>query len=73
MKTKVFGRLKNSFKATGDSAEKAKEGFTVLKGALADLVSQGISAAIDGFKELMTSGDQAMNSFKHKLVKVLQK
>ena len=57
-------RLKNSFKATGDSAEKAKEGFTVLKGALADLVSQGISAAIDGFKELMTSGDQAMNSFQ---------
>ena len=56
--------LADAAQDAGDSAEQAESGFTVLKGALADLVSQGISAAIDGFKELMTSGDQAMNSFQ---------
>lgn len=56
--------LADAAQEAGDSAEKAEGGFSVLKGALADLVSQGINAAIDGFKELMTSGDQAMNSFQ---------
>lgn len=56
--------LADAAQDAGDSAEQAESGFTVLKGALADLVSQGISAAIDGFKELMISGDQAMNSFQ---------
>ena len=56
--------LANAAQDAGDSAQEAEGGFTVLKGALSDLVSQGINAAIDGFKELMTSGDQAMNSFQ---------
>lgn len=56
--------LADAAQEAGDSAEKAESGFSVLKGALADLVSQGINAAIDGFKELMTSGDQALNSFQ---------
>lgn len=56
--------LADAAQDAGDSAEQAESGFTVLKGALADLVSQGINAAIDGFKELMISSDQAMNSFQ---------
>ncbi|MBQ1292557.1 MAG: hypothetical protein IIY21_00845 [Clostridiales bacterium] len=32
-----------------------KEGFTVLKGALANLVADGIRKAVDGFKDLMTA------------------
>lgn len=35
---------------------KMKEGFTVLKGALANLVADGIRKAVDGFKELMVAG-----------------
>lgn len=35
---------------------KMKEGFTVLKGALANLVADGIRKAVDGFKDLMTAG-----------------
>lgn len=48
------------------SAEDAEGGFTVLKGALASLVADGIRAAADAFKELLTAGDQAMGSFQAK-------
>lgn len=46
--------LKNSVKKAGD-------GFTVAKGVLADLVSKGITAAVDGFKKLAT---EAVNAYK---------
>ena len=35
-----------------DGSEKATKGFTVMKGALADLISKGIQAAITAFKDL---------------------
>lgn len=35
---------------------KMKEGFTVLKGALANLVADGLRKAAEGFKDLMTAG-----------------
>lgn len=35
---------------------KMKEGFTVLKGALANLVADGLRKAVEGFKDLMTAG-----------------
>lgn len=35
---------------------KMKEGFTVLKGALANLVADGLRKAAEGFKDLMTEG-----------------
>ena len=38
------------------ATEQMKQGFTVLKGALANLVADGIRKAVDGFKELMTAG-----------------
>lgn len=36
----------------GDDAEKGSEGFTILKGVVADLTSRVISAAVDGLKRL---------------------
>ena len=36
----------------GDAAEKAADGFSVMKGALANLVADGIRAAISGLKDL---------------------
>ncbi len=43
--------------------EQAAGGFTVLKGALADLVSQGIQAAINGFKELARASYEAWQEY----------
>lgn len=47
-------------------ARAAADGFTVMKGALASLVADGIRAAIDGFKELISGGieyNKAMESY----------
>lgn len=56
--------------AAEDAGEQAEEsgngGFTVLKGALSNLVSEGIKKAIDGFKELATEGEAALNSLQAK-------
>ena len=50
---KSANHLDKSIDEAGDSAEDAaKGGFTVLKGAMANLVAQGISKAIDGLKQL---------------------
>lgn len=40
---------------TGDAAEDASDGFTVMKGAMADLVSKGVSALISGCKSAVSS------------------
>lgn len=45
----------------GKDAKKGAEGFTVMKGALADLVASGIKAAIKGLKDL---GKEAMQAYK---------
>lgn len=44
--------LKDATDEVAESAEKASGGFTVMKGALSDLVSKGITAAVDGMKKL---------------------
>lgn len=44
--------LGNEAKDTGEKVEKSSEGFTVLKGAMADLVSKGIQFAASAMKEL---------------------
>ena len=43
-------------KAAEQATGQMKEGFTVLKGALASLVADGIRKAADAFKDLMTAG-----------------
>ena len=46
-----------------DDAEDASEGFTVMKGALADLVARGINLAIEGLKNLAAEAYEAWNAF----------
>lgn len=46
--------LTNNVRDAGQEAGKAESGFTVLKGALASLVAEGIKAAISGLKDLST-------------------
>lgn len=45
-------KLSKSTAEAGKSASKASEGFTVLKGALADLVASGMKSAINGMMKL---------------------
>lgn len=47
----------------GKSAEESSNGFTVLKGALADLVSAGIQAAINALKDLAASVVEAQKEY----------
>lgn len=62
--------LDDAIDETGNSAKDASEGFTVMKGALADLVADGIEAAVSGLadigKESFTMAndiDSATNTF----------
>lgn len=48
----------------GDATATLADGFSVVKGALADLVADGIRWCIDNLKELATASDQAFNSFQ---------
>lgn len=48
----------------GDATETLSDGFTVVKGALADLVADGIRLAVDALKDLVVESDNAFNSFQ---------
>lgn len=66
--TKALDELGNEAEDSGKKAENAGGGgFTVFKGALADLVSAGIQRAIDGLKKLASRlvdvGKQAYNQY----------
>ena len=47
-----------------DSAEKVSGGFTVMKGALADLLADGIKSAAGALKDFTTESDSAYNGFQ---------
>lgn len=50
---------------SGEQAqESASGGFTVLKGAIADLASDAIKAAADAFKELASESEEALNTIQ---------
>lgn len=51
-------QLAQAEEQAGNATGQMKEGFTVLKGALANLVAQGISKAVEGFKDMMTYAPQ---------------
>ena len=53
-----------------DAAQKASDGFSVMKGALASLVADGIRLAIDGIKELATETFRVGASFEQEMAKV---
>lgn len=58
--------LGESAGSAGEKAENSGDGFTILKGTIADLAADGIRAAIDGFKELAAEGDTALNILQTK-------
>ena len=47
-----------------DGAGKASEGFTVMKGVLADLIADGIKAAAGALKDFVFESDSAYKSFQ---------
>ena len=56
--------LDNSLERAGNEAEDSSDGFTVLKGALADLTADGIRSAISSLKDFATESDQDYNKFQ---------
>ena len=50
----------------GDATATLSEGFSVVKGAISDLVADGIRWCIDSLKELATASDEAFNTFQTK-------
>lgn len=46
-----------------DATDKASDGFTVMKGALSNLVAQGINLAIKGLKDLAGAAKEAWKEF----------
>lgn len=66
-------KLDNSLEQVDETAEKVSEGFTVMKGAMADLVADGIGAVVDGLGDIATEAftmsndiDKATNDFMAK-------
>ena len=59
---KAADDLDKSLDDVGKSAEDTSGGFTVMRGALADLVAKGITAAVNGLKNLATSSYEAWKS-----------
>lgn len=51
--SKQVKNLSNNMNDADDASKKLGDGFTVLKGTMANLASQAISKVIDGFKELV--------------------
>lgn len=56
-------KLDHSLEEVEDSSDKATGGFTVMKGALANLVAQGIQLAITGLKNLASAALDAYKEF----------
>ena len=49
-----------------DGVQTLSDGFTIAKGAIADLVADGIKWCIDSLKDLATASDEAFNTFQTK-------
>lgn len=55
--------LVDNIKDAGNAADSSSDGFTVMKGALASLVADGIKLAINGLKDLANSAKEAYEEF----------
>lgn len=67
---KAADELDKSLNDLGDDAEKSSGGFTVLKGALANLVSQGIQLAIRAVKDFATESIKVGKEFDSSMSQV---
>lgn len=61
---KAADEMDRSIEEATESAEKSEEGFTVMKGALANLMAEGIRYVIDGLKEFSVEAESAYNKFQ---------
>lgn len=61
--TKSQKELAEEEKKASDEAKEASQGFTVLKGALANLASDAIQACVKGFKDLAKSAGEAWKAY----------
>lgn len=66
-------RIKNAISETsselkkeGQEVEKTSDGFTVMKGAISNLVSDALNVAIDKFKEMSTAAEKSLNNLQIK-------
>lgn len=59
---KDVDELGDKTEESGDKAKKSGDGFTVMKGVLADLAAEGIKKAVDGLKELTEQAMEYENS-----------
>lgn len=60
---KAADKLDNSLEEVDESTDETSDGFTVMKGALADLVSKGIQTAISALKDLASAALDAYKEF----------
>ena len=67
---KQLEELPESFDDVGDAADKASDGFTVFKAALADLVADGIKLAINAMKDLAAEAIQVGMDFESSMSNV---
>lgn len=64
---KAFDDLGNAAKASGEKAEASSDGYTVVKDVIANLTSEAINGAVEGFKELATEGEVALDKMNAKI------
>lgn len=67
---KAADEFDNSLDDVDDAAQKASDGFSVMKGALADLVADGIRATIDAVKDLAKETFQVGAGFESAMSQV---
>lgn len=64
---KAFNDLGTAAKTSGEKAEESSDGYTVVKDVIADLASEAISGAVEGFKDLATEGEAALDKMNAKI------
>ena len=67
---KAAGEFDESLEEVDEAADKAADGFTVFKGALADLVADGIRATISAIKDLAKEAFEVGSNFEAEMSKV---
>lgn len=60
---KAADDLADGVKDAGKESKTASEGFTVMKGVLADLAASAIKAVIKGFKDMANAAKEAYNAY----------
>lgn len=68
--TREIDDMNDSIDATDSNSKKASDGFAVMKGALADLVADGIRLAVDALKDLAKNTISVGASFEQEMAKV---